>query len=39
VTGGNVFSAIVGLLVPGVVVFLLMQPPAKEYYAARGIDY
>lgn len=38
-TGGNAFSGILGIVVPGVIVFLLMQPDAKQHYAARGISY
>lgn len=37
--GGNPFSAILGVVVPGVIVFLLMQPQTRQHYAARGIGY
>jgi hypothetical protein len=38
-TDGNVFSGILGIIIPGVIVFLLMQPQSKQYYASRGISY
>jgi hypothetical protein len=38
-SGGNAFSGILGIIIPGVIVFLLMQPQSKEYYASRGISY
>jgi hypothetical protein len=38
-TGGNAFSGVLGIIVPGVIVFLLMQPQAKQFYASRGISY
>ena len=38
-TGGNAFGGVLGIIIPGVIVFLLMQPPSKQYYAARGISY
>ena len=37
--GGDELSAIVGLIVPGVIVYLLQQPPSTQYYASRGIAY
>ena len=37
--GGFVFSGLLGFILPGVIVFLLMQPQSKQYYAARGISY
>jgi hypothetical protein len=36
---GFSFSALLGFILPGIIVFLLMQPQAKQYYAARGISY
>ena len=36
---GFSFSALVGFVLPGIVVFLLMQPQAKQIYASRGISY
>jgi hypothetical protein len=38
-TGGNAFSGLLGILVPGAIVFLLLQRQAKQYYASRGISY
>jgi hypothetical protein len=38
-SGGNAFSGILGIIIPGVIVALLMQPPAKQYYASRGMSY
>jgi hypothetical protein len=38
-TGGNAFNGILGILIPGVIVFLLLQPQSKQYYASRGISY
>ena len=37
--GGSAFSGILGFILPGVIVALLLQPAAKQYYAARGIKY
>ncbi|MCW2532002.1 MAG: conserved rane protein of unknown function [Blastococcus sp.] len=36
---GFSFSALVGFVLPGIIVFLLMQPQAKQFYASRGISY
>jgi hypothetical protein len=36
---GFVFLGLVGFLLPGLIVFLLMQPQTKQYYSARGISY
>jgi hypothetical protein len=38
-SGGNAFSGILGIIVPGVIVALLMQPQSKQYFAARGQAY
>jgi hypothetical protein len=38
-TGGNAFSGVLGIIVPGVIVFLLLQPQAKQFFAARGQSY
>ena len=38
-TGGNAFSGILGLIITGAIAFLLMQPPSKQYFAARGQTY
>lgn len=37
--GGSPFNGILGIIVPGVIVFLLRQPQAREHFAARGIRY
>jgi hypothetical protein len=36
---GFSFSGLLGFVVPIVIVALLRQPPAKQYYAAKGISY
>lgn len=36
---GFSFSALIGFVLPGIIVFLLLQPQAKQYYASRGISY
>ena len=36
---GFIFFGFLGLILPGVIVFLLMQPQSKQYYASRGISY
>ena len=38
-SGGNAFNGILGIIIPAVIVFLLMQPQSKQYYASRGISY
>ena len=38
-TDGEVYSGILGIVVPGVIVFLLMQHQTKQHYASRGISY
>jgi hypothetical protein len=37
--GGSIFSGLLGFIVPGVIVFLLLNPQSKQYYASRGISY
>ena len=37
--GGSILSGLLGFVVPGVVVFLLLNPQSKQYYASRGISY
>ena len=37
--GGSVFSGLLGFIVPGIIVFLLLNPQSKQYYASRGISY
>jgi hypothetical protein len=36
---GFVFSSLLGFILPAIIVFLLLQPQAKQYYASRGIQY
>jgi hypothetical protein len=36
---GFIFFGFLGLILPGLIVFLLMQPQSKQYYASRGISY
>lgn len=36
---GFVFTGLLGFVLPGLIVFLLMRPEAKQYYSARGIQY
>lgn len=38
-SGGNAFSGILGIIVPGVIVALLLQPQSKQYFASRGMAY
>ncbi|GAA3175205.1 hypothetical protein GCM10010531_31020 [Blastococcus jejuensis] len=38
-SGGNAFSGVLGIIVPGVIVALLMQPQSKQYFASRGMAY
>jgi len=37
--GAGIFSGLLGFIIPGVVVFLLLNPQSKQYYASRGISY
>jgi hypothetical protein len=37
--GASIFSYLLGLIIPGIIVFLLLQPQSKQYYSARGISY
>jgi hypothetical protein len=36
---GFEFSGLLSFVLPILIVFLLMQPQAKQYYASRGISY
>jgi hypothetical protein len=36
---GFVFLGLLGFVVPGVIVFLLLNAQSKQYYASRGINY
>jgi hypothetical protein len=37
--GGSAFSGILGIIIPGAIVALLLQPQSKQYFAARGMSY
>ena len=37
--GASIFSGLLGFVVPGVIVFLLLNPQSKQYYASQGISY
>ncbi len=37
--GGSFFTGLLGFIIPGVVVFLLLNPQSKQYYASQGITY
>jgi F0F1-type ATP synthase assembly protein I len=37
--GSSAFSGILGIIVPGVIVALMLQPQSKQYFAARGQAY
>jgi hypothetical protein len=37
--GASIVSYLLGFVVPGVVVFLLLNAASKHYYALRGISY
>jgi hypothetical protein len=37
--GGSAWTGILGIIIPGAIVFLLMQPQTKQHYASRGISY
>ncbi|MGY1702091.1 hypothetical protein [Geodermatophilus sp. SYSU D00766] len=39
VGGGFEFSALLGFLLPGLIIFLLQQPQSKQYFASRGLSY
>jgi hypothetical protein len=36
---GLAFMGLLGFVLPAIIVFLLRQPPARQYYASRGIGY
>ncbi|WP_448627295.1 hypothetical protein [Geodermatophilus sp. URMC 64] len=38
-TGGNAFNGVLGIVIPGVIVALLLNPQSKQYFAARGLSY
>jgi hypothetical protein len=37
--GASIFTGLLGFIVPGVVVFLLLNQQSKQYYTSRGISY
>ena len=37
--GASIFSGLLGFIIPGVIVFLLLNPQTKQYYASQGITY
>ena len=37
--GESIFSGLLGFIIPGVIVFLLLNQQSKQYYASRGISY
>jgi hypothetical protein len=37
--GATIFTGLLGFVLPGIVVFLLMNQQSKQYYSARGITY
>jgi hypothetical protein len=37
--GASIFSGLFGFILPGVIVFLLLNAQSKQYYASRGISY
>jgi hypothetical protein len=37
--GESWYTGILGFILPILIVFLLRQPPSRQYYASRGISY
>lgn len=37
--GVSIFNGLLGFILPGIVVFLLLNAQSKQYYASRGISY
>jgi hypothetical protein len=37
--GASIFSSLLGFVVPGIIVFLLLNAQSKQYYASQGISY
>jgi hypothetical protein len=37
--GASIFTGLLGFILPGIVVFLLLNAQSKQYYASRGISY
>ena len=36
---GFIFTGFLGFILPGLIVFFLLQPPTKQFYASQGISY
>jgi hypothetical protein len=36
---GFMFTGLLGFILPGIIVFLLLNAQSKQYYASRGISY
>ena len=36
---GFLFTGLLGFILPGIIVFLLLNPQSKQFYASRGISY
>jgi hypothetical protein len=36
---GFTFFGLLGFILPGIIVFLLRQPQARQYYATKGMTY
>jgi hypothetical protein len=39
IEGASVLSGLLGFVLPGIVVFLLLNAQTKQFYASRGISY
>ncbi|TFV89681.1 hypothetical protein E4P40_08260 [Blastococcus sp. CT_GayMR20] len=39
IEGASILSGLLGFVLPGIVVFLLLNPQSKQFYASRGITY
>jgi hypothetical protein len=37
--GASIFSYLLGFVIPGIIVFLLLNSQSKQYYASQGISY
>jgi hypothetical protein len=37
--GASIFTGLLGFVLPGIIVFLLLNPQSKQFYASRGISY
>jgi hypothetical protein len=36
---GFLFTGVLGFVLPGLIVFFLLQPQSKQYYASQGMSY